>query len=44
MHMKMAIAQIEKITAKGKNPWTNGFVERFNRTVKEEFLPIFFGK
>lgn len=40
----LRLNEIKHRTTKVKSPKTNGFVERFNRTVKEEFLPISFRK
>ena len=37
-------SDIEHRTTKVRTPRTNGFVERFNRTVKEEFIPVAFRK
>ena len=34
----LALNDIEHRTTKGKRPWTNGFVERFHRTVLDEFF------
>lgn len=38
----LQLADIEHRTTKIRSPQANGFVERFNRTVKEEFLPLAF--
>jgi transposase InsO family protein len=40
----LRLNDIEHRTTKVKSPQTNGFVERFSQTVKEEFLPISFRK
>jgi transposase InsO family protein len=34
----LALNEIEHRTTKVKHPWTNGFVERFHRTVLDEFF------
>lgn len=34
----LSLADIEHRTTKVKHPWTNGFVERFHRTVLDEFF------
>ena len=36
--LSLALNEIEHRTTKIKHPWTNGFVERFHRTLKEEFV------
>jgi transposase InsO family protein len=38
----LALAEIEHRTTKVKHPWTNGFVERFHRTVLDEFFRVAF--
>lgn len=38
----LALADIEHRTTKVKHPWTNGFVERFHRTVLDEFFRLVF--
>ncbi len=40
----LQLSDIEHRTTKVRSPKTNGFVERFNRTVKEEFIPVAFRK
>lgn len=34
----LALNDVEHRTTKVKHPWTNGFVERFHRTVLDEFF------
>ncbi len=38
----LALSGIEHRTTKVKHPWTNGFVERFHRTVLDEFFRVAF--
>lgn len=38
----LALNDIEHRTTKVKHPWTNGFVERFHRTVLDEFFRVAF--
>jgi len=40
----LQLSDIEHRTTKVRSPKTNGFVERFNRTVKEEFIFVAFRK
>jgi transposase InsO family protein len=40
----LAISQIEHRRAEAASPETNGFCERFERTVKEEFFQVAFRK
>ncbi len=40
--LSLALAEIEHRTTKVKHPWTNGFVERFHRTVLDEFFRVAF--
>ncbi len=38
----LALNEIEHRTTRVKHPWTNGFVERFHRTVLDEFFRVAF--
>lgn len=38
----LALAAIDHRTTKVRHPWTNGFVERFHRTVLDEFFRLVF--
>lgn len=36
----LAVQQVEQRTTKVRSPQTNGFCERFHRTLKEEFFSV----